>query len=154
MADEKNVAEGFAARAVDLFKDGFNCAEAVTAAVAEHVEPGQRCFPRVATCFGAGIGRRGDFCGALAGALMVVGLRKGRDTGEDSEAKERAYRLADYVVEAFQNRFGDVSCRELTGFNLSDPAGIEAYRREEVHDKLCVVFVAEAVRLAYDAIKS
>jgi len=39
-------------------------------------------LPRVATCFGAGLGRRGEICGALAGALIAFGLQKGRRRGK------------------------------------------------------------------------
>jgi C_GCAxxG_C_C family probable redox protein len=144
--------EALAARAVALFNDGFNCAEAVTTVIADYFQPGQQCFPRVATCFGGGVGRRGEICGALAGAVMAVGLFKGRRPGEGREAEDRAYRLAAQVTEAFRHRFGNVACRELVGIDLTGAEGQETYRREDVHHKYCVEFVAEAARLAHDAI--
>ncbi len=152
MGDEAGGVEALAARAVELFNRDYNCAEAVTVAVGSHFEPEQRCFPRVATCFGGGVGRRGEICGALAGAVMVVGLLKGRRSSEGREAKDRAYQSAEQVVEAFRHRFGNVSCRALIGIDLSDPNGQETYRRKDVHNKFCVEYVAEAARLAHDAI--
>jgi hypothetical protein len=84
---------------------------------------------------------------------MVLGLVKGRRSGEGPEAKDRAYRLAEQVVEAFRGRFGDVSCRALIGIDLTSSEGRETFEREDVHNKLCVEYVAEAARLAHDAIR-
>jgi len=111
-------------------------------------------LPRVATCFGAGLGRRGEICGALAGALIAVGLQKGRRRGEGDEAKERSYEFTAQVVESFRDRFGTILCRELIDVDLSDPGGRELYGQNDIRNKYCVDFVAEAVRLAHDAISS
>lgn len=98
--------------------------------------------------------RRGEICGAVAGAVMALGMVKGRGPGEGAEAKDRAYQLAEQVVEAFRSRFGDVACRALIGIDLTVPEGRETFDREDVHYKLCVEYVAEAARLAHDAIVS
>jgi C_GCAxxG_C_C family probable redox protein len=98
------------------------------------------------------VGRRGEICGALAGAVMALGMAKGRKPAEGPEAKDRAYQLAEQVVEAFRGRFRAVSCRSLIGIDLSDREGRETFEREDVHHKLCVEYVAEAARLAHDAI--
>jgi C_GCAxxG_C_C family probable redox protein len=110
-------------------------------------------LPRVATCFGGGLGRRGEICGALAGALIAVGLQKGRRRGEGDEVKERSYKFAAQVVESFRNRFGTILCRELINVDLAEANGREVYRRKDIHNKYCVDFVAEAVRLVCDVVK-
>lgn len=114
----------------------------------------ETCLPRVVTCFGGGLGRRGEICGALAGALVAVGLRHGRREGEGDEAKERSYERAARVVEAFRGRFGTILCRELINVDLSEPEGRETYRRENIRDKHCVDYVTAAVMEAYEAIGS
>jgi hypothetical protein len=85
--------------------------------------------------------------------VMIVGLLKGRRPGEGREAKDRAYQLAEQVVEAFRGRFGEVSCRALIGIDLTTSEGRETFKREDVHHKLCMEYVAEAARLAHDAIR-
>jgi hypothetical protein len=79
---------------------------------------------------------------------------RGRRPGEGREVKDRAYQLAEQVAEAFRGRFGHVACRSLTGEDLSTSEGREAYRRDDTHNKLCVELVAEAARLAHDAIRA
>ncbi len=65
-----------------------------------------------ATGFGAGIGEARELCGALAGAVMAIGLRQG---GIDSgQGTTRAYWPAAYLISAFRERFGTTSCAALT----------------------------------------
>jgi len=96
---------------------------------------------------------RGEVCGALAGALLALGAARGRDDASDHETKEQAYRLAGQVVEAFRHRFGEILCRELIGLDLTDPRGRETYTTDKVHEEKCVEFVAEAARLAHEALR-
>jgi C_GCAxxG_C_C family probable redox protein len=97
--------------------------------------------------------RRGEVCGALTGALLGLGVVRGRDDPSDNESKEQAYRLAAQVVEAFRHRFGDILCRELIGIDLTDPRGRDTYTAEKVHEEKCLEFVAEAARLAHEALR-
>lgn len=113
---------------------------------------GEACLPRVATCFGGGLGRRGEMCGALAGALIAVGLRHGRRKGEGREPKGRAYGLTARIVDDFRERFGTILRRELIKVDLSKPEGRETYRRENIRDEHCVNYVTTAVMAAYEAI--
>jgi C_GCAxxG_C_C family probable redox protein len=46
---------------------------------------------RISQGFGAGIAYTDDICGAVSGAIMVVGLRYGRVTADDKTAKEKTY---------------------------------------------------------------
>ncbi len=146
----ENLSEKVSARAEELFNGGFNCAEAVATAVAEHFKPGQVCFPRAATCFGGGLGRRGETCGALVGALLALGLVKGRDPGEGDEAKKRAYALAETVVEGFRGQAGSVLCRELLGVDLREREGREAFVARDLHHAKCVPLVVAAARLGFE----
>jgi hypothetical protein len=45
-------------------------------------------------------------------------------------------------------------CRELINVDLGDANGREVYGRKDIHNKYCVDFVAEAVRIAHEVIKS
>jgi C_GCAxxG_C_C family probable redox protein len=147
-------AEALAKVAVDLFCEGYNCAEAVATAVSRHFGEGESCLPRAATCFGGGMGRQGEVCGALSGALIAVGLRHGRREGDGREAKERAYERGASVVRAFRERFETVLCGELIGVDLNEAEGRERYRRENIRDKYCVDYVRSAAVAAYKAITS
>jgi C_GCAxxG_C_C family probable redox protein len=93
-------------------------------------------------------------CGALAGAIIAVGLGCGRRKGEGDEAKERSYERVGRLVDSFRRRFGTALCRDLIDADLSRPEGREIYRRENIKEKFCVNYVKAAARAAYEAIFS
>ena len=87
-------------RAVDLFKQGFSCSQAVAAVFAEdNGLPVATAF-RIAQGFGGGMARLAETCGAVTGAFMIIGLKHGRTRPEDEAAKERTYALVQELVPA------------------------------------------------------
>ncbi len=110
-------------RALSAFDEGFNCSQSVFSAFAPELGLGREMALRVATAFGGGMGHRGDTCGAVTGAFMVIGLRHGRVRAEDTETRDRAYSLVNRFAGEFEARRGSIVCRELLGFDLSTPEG-------------------------------
>ena len=100
-------------RAFELHDGGYHCAEAVFLAVAEaRGGLAKGMSPRVATCFGGGVGRtHEELCGALAGGLMALGFLNGRDG--QGENWDRAAGLAAAFREDFIARFGASACKEV-----------------------------------------
>jgi len=70
-------------RMADFAARRLNCAETVLYIVCEHLGETGDFYPRIATPFGGGIGNRQEMCGALSGALMAIGLLRGRSLGGD-----------------------------------------------------------------------
>jgi len=128
--------------AVEQFDRGYNCAEAMLLALA----PGAMTEPQCAgTAFGGGIARRGLTCGCLTGCAVAVGLRLGRTSPDDKHTKERVYSVINGVFRRFEDEFGTLECRKLTGldFNQENPQG----ELDRVHAEVCsrlVRFVADA----------
>jgi len=56
---------------------------------------------RISAVFGGGIARTGGACGALSGALMVLGLEYGM-AQPNPAIKERSYEIARQFVERFR----------------------------------------------------
>ena len=98
---------------------------------------------RIAAPFGAGMARQGEVCGALSGALMVLGLQYGQDR---PDGKEQTYRMAHEFMEIFRERHGALRCRDLVGHDISTPEGLQAARDANVFASLCPVFVDETAR--------
>jgi C_GCAxxG_C_C family probable redox protein len=125
-------------KAVELFDSGFNCAEAVLFALSQKFNQKSSLIPRIATGFGAGVGRSGQTCGALSGAVMAIGLLKGCDKGEEErEKRNAAYVNVRQMIEDFEKEFGSNQCRMLTQCDLQTHEGQEKYRHEELRKKLC-----------------
>jgi C_GCAxxG_C_C family probable redox protein len=142
-----------AERAVGLYVSGFNCAEAALLALSEEFGKKVSVIPRIATGFGGGIGRTGQFCGALSGAVMAVGLQVGCDRAEEKEKRSAAAEGVRQMVVEFEKEFGASQCRVLTGCDLYTKEGREKYERLELRKTLCprlvrwtVDYVAEKYR--------
>ena len=132
-------------KAKENFKIGFNCAESVLKSLTE--EMGIECsgIPKIATGFGAGLGRHGEICGAITGAVMALGLTYGRSDTKDPEAKENAYAIVDGFIKAFESKFKNVRCIDLTDCNMLTSEGLQKAKDDNVHKNVCtdlVVFAA------------
>ena len=124
-----------------------NCSQAILMAFGPELGLPRSLAPKIAAPFGAGIGRLGQTCGAVSGALMVLGLLVGRTDLSSVEQKELSYTLAGEFMAEFSRRRGSTQCRQLLGIDLSLPQGLEQARKEGVFDTLCPELVREAGKI-------
>ena len=136
-------------KAIALFKQGFNCSQAVFAACADiYGIEDETLALRLAASFGGGIGRMRLTCGAACGMFMLAGLENGSAIEGDAEGKKQNYALVQSLAEKFKQENGSLICSELLGIapKPQDPAPearTEAYYRK----RPCVEMVASAVRI-------
>jgi len=107
--------------------------------------------PEIAFCFAGGIGNSGAVCGAVAGAAMAIGLKKGR--AKTMEEGLRTLGVAQEFRRRFEAEMGTITCRELTGADLSTEEGIEQYMSSDTPLTVCFPAVALAHRLAVDLLR-
>jgi C_GCAxxG_C_C family probable redox protein len=103
-------------------------------------------IPRIATPFAAGMARTGEVCGAVVGALMCIGIKHGRD--DLTQSDDEALRLGRRFLRAFQEEMGNLRCRDLTGFDLTTPEGLEAISASDVPVRVCL----RAVGFTYETV--
>jgi C_GCAxxG_C_C family probable redox protein len=133
--------------AVQSFRQGFSCSQAVLAAFGESLGLARERALQISQAFGGGMARLGLTCGAVTGALMAVGLKYGRTRPEDEAAKEKTYALVRELIRKFETRHGSIVCRELIGVDLSSPQGHSLASERGVFGTLCPKFVASAVEI-------
>ncbi len=129
-------------RAVELFKDGFNCSQAVVGAFAKDIGLDEKTAMKISAGFGGGVGRTGEICGALSGVSIVAGMLYGAVDGRDAESKAHTYEEIQRVLKAFKEKYVFVTCRELKNPPKNDENGISYKRRP------CINIVEDAVLLA------
>lgn len=112
-------------RAADLMGEGYNCAQAVSTTYGTRFGVPEETLSRIASPFGGGIGRTDNICGAVSGAVMVLGLKFGGKNAADREAKTKASILANEFIEEYRRLYGSVSCTGLLGYNISKPEDME-----------------------------
>lgn len=145
----ENIEEAAAA----FFNEGFNCAESTLLALADYAKIESNLIPKLASGFGGGLGRYGETCGAVTGAVMAIGAVHGRakTEGSNQEAKEKIYSLVQIFLNKFKKKYGSLKCIDLSGCNMLTPEGLEKFKNENVHANICsglVMFaVSEALKL-------
>ena len=107
-------------KSADYFKNGFNCSQAVFATFARDFDLSEEMALRLGTQFGGGA-RKGEMCGAVSGALMVLGLKYGHSHYNAPEEKANAYKIAEEFMNRFIEKNRTVVCRELLGYDVSKP---------------------------------
>ena len=84
-------------KAVEYYNNNFNCSQGVFTSFATEMGMDEKLALKLATNFGGGE-RKGELCGAVAGALMVLGLRCGHCDSEDIEGKSNVFENV-YTIE-------------------------------------------------------
>ncbi len=122
-------------KAIELFMQGANCAQAVFTAFAPLTGMDEGLSLRISAPFGGGLGRQREVCGAVSGMCMAAGVLYGYDDLSDADAKAAHYRLVQELCAAFRERFGTIICRELLDeprtltFSAPSPRTEEYYRQ-------------------------
>jgi C_GCAxxG_C_C family probable redox protein len=129
------------------FNEGYRCSQSVLLAFAEELGLDFVTAAKLSSAFGGGIARSGRICGAVSGALMVLGLRYGNSLPNDQGAKEATYALARRYMDEFAKRHGSVDCPGLLGCDIGTPAGMQQARERNLFATQCPVYVADAVSI-------
>ncbi|MFP3951732.1 MAG: C-GCAxxG-C-C family (seleno)protein [Candidatus Bathyarchaeia archaeon] len=80
------------------------CSQSVLLALQEGLKIGNLDSFKAATVLSGGVARRGETCGALLGALMALGLVKGRENIEDTSTYVEAMGPANDIADEFMSR--------------------------------------------------
>lgn len=112
-------------KAARLFKEGYNCSQAVFVAYADRYGMDEEMALKISASFGGGMGRMREVCGAVSGMFLVAGLETGCTEGKDVQGKKANYDMVQKLAEAYKKENGSIICRELLGL-VPMPAREEA----------------------------
>lgn len=96
-------------RAEALFRNGYNCSQAVFCTFAEDLGLTQEQASRISIGLGGGVGRMREICGAISGAAMLVGLAR------PDYDKAKVYETVREITTEFQKKHNSVICKDLLG---------------------------------------
>jgi len=133
--------------AAALFTAGYSCSQAVCTAFAEDFGIDRATALRLSCGFGGGMAHTGNTCGAITGALMVIGMKYGRTEVGDLAAKEKTYTLANAFITEFLRREHATGCTDLIGLDLSDPKNIITARENGLFRSKCMRYVRDAAEI-------
>ena len=133
-------------QAVSTFQSGFNCSQAILGTYGPDYGLSELDSIKVSCGFGGGM-RRGDTCGAVSGAVMVLGLRFGPKNISDTSAKNDVYSKVIEFCSHFESRCGSIVCRELLGCDISTKEGMKHARDKNLFETVCSKLVQTAAEI-------
>lgn len=122
-----------ATRALDAFRGGRTCAQAVLAAYGPDLGVPQALADDLAKAFVGGMAFSGGTCGVVTAAFMVLGLRF------DGEA---AVARGNLLAERFTDKYGTLACNGLLGCDISTGAGRRFMKEQGLRETRCAGLVA------------
>jgi C_GCAxxG_C_C family probable redox protein len=137
-------------QAKELFLSGNNCAQSVLISFAEDLKFSKELALKMAAGFGGGMGKQQETCGAVTGAIMVLGLLKGEDVNNNDELKASAYGAVKDLTRDFVAEYKTTNCRELIGCDLNTPEGSAKFKDDKIMENVCVNCVKKAVQIVED----
>jgi len=133
--------------AMEIFASGFNCAQAVLGSHSSDLGLDLALAKKIAGAFGGGMAYRGEVCGAVSGAIMLIGLKYGKHIEGDNEAKEKTYRIAGEYLAKFKKEYGSTKCSDLIKYDLSNDEELKKAREAGVFKTICPLLVKRSVEL-------
>jgi len=139
--------------AVKYFCDGFNCSQAVLISHSEELGLDKENALKVSCAFGGGMGHIGETCGAVTGALMVIGLKYGKYKIEDTASKEKTYSLVKKYTNEFKKLHGSIKCKDLLPYDISISEELKKAKEANVFTTICPKLVESSVAIVEKVIK-
>lgn len=139
-------------KAVEYYGNNFNCSQGVFTAFATEYGIDEKLALKLGTDFGGGA-RKGELCGAVSGALMVLGLRCGHCDSNDLASKQKAYAISEEFTNRFIAKNGSVVCRELLGYDLTKEEDKSVIKEKNLFRTFCPSMVRSAAEILDEMIE-
>lgn len=130
----------------DLFMQGIDCSQVVTGQFAEQMQMDQDQARKVSACFGGGM-MCGETCGAVTGALMVIGMVYGHSREGDQEQKNIMSEKTAQFKKMFLEKYPSSMCRELLGHDISKPGEMEKVLEKGLLFDFCPEVVENTIEI-------
>ena len=138
----------YAEKAEKLFREGYNCSQAVVLAFSDLTGLDKNTAARLSSSFGGGFGRLREVCGAFSGISLVLGLLCGYGETDNPERKKEHYALIQEAAKRFREKNGSIICRELLSGVETSGGGVPEPRTPDFYKKRpCAGIVSSAAEI-------
>jgi C_GCAxxG_C_C family probable redox protein len=134
-------------RAVSCFKEGFACSQSIFSTYGDVFGLHRDVALKISCAFGGGMAGLGETCGAVTGALMVIGLKYGKEKSDDNVAKEKTYKFAREFINKFKSLNGSIKCKELLNCDISTPEGMKVAKEKNLFTTICPKLVRDSAEI-------
>jgi C_GCAxxG_C_C family probable redox protein len=132
--------------AAEFFRNGFLCSQAVLATFCDSYGLDRNSALKIACGLGSGM-RCSEVCGAVSGAVLVIGLKYGHTDAQDRTAKKVCDAKVEEFIRVFTERNRHITCRDILGCDVSTPEGRKNAVDAKLFATVCVDTVAGAATI-------
>ena len=117
---------------------------------------------RAASGLAAGVGRQGETCGAVTGAILAISALNGRefDAIGETAARNKTFNLCYRFVDKFKAEYGSIQCREIQEklygrkYEMSKLEDFQAFLADGGHEPQgCPAVVGNAAKWAVEVLE-
>ena len=91
--------------------------------------------------------RMGKTCGAVTGAVMVLGLRYAKADCDELGSREKVYKAVRQFTSRFRERHDSPLCKDLLGVDISTHEGMEVAIEKNLFREVCPKLVRDAAEI-------
>ncbi|HML38282.1 MAG TPA: C-GCAxxG-C-C family protein [Bacillota bacterium] len=137
-------------RAEALQQEDYCCCQCVVGSLCEEFGVDRITALRFAGAFGSGIGRSGETCGAITGAMMLIGLKMGKRLPSDP-GDARCYEVTLEFMRRFKELHdGKFKCRDLLGVDITTDEGFDYILENDLFTSKCRGFIRDGAEIIAD----
>lgn len=125
---------------------GLDCGQTVITCFSDELGLDESTVQKLSSAFGGGM-YCGDTCGAVIGALMVLGMKYGFHKPVVFSDKNMIHDKTIEFRHRFEARRGSCICRDLLGADLSTPTGIAVIQQKKLLSELCPEIIFDAIEI-------
>ena len=129
-------------KASEYYAGGWYCSQAILGAFCESYGLDRDTAYKISCGLNSGV-RCAEICGAVSGAVLVIGLKYGN-------SKEICNHKTEEYIKCYKEKHGGVTCGYLLGCDISDPEGKEKAVSENLFKTVCLDMVISAAELLCD----
>jgi C_GCAxxG_C_C family probable redox protein len=130
----------------ELFLQGIDCSQVVAGAFADELEADKKLLRKVSACFGGGM-QCGETCGAVTGALMVLGMKYGHSEEGDTGQKQVMKQKTGEFKRLFGERYPSCICRDLLGHDISKKEELVKVMEQGLLLQFCPKVVEDTIEI-------
>ncbi|MBQ6438804.1 MAG: C_GCAxxG_C_C family protein [Mogibacterium sp.] len=133
----------------ELFMRGQDCSQVVFSHCAHELGISPEDANRLTASFGGGSGI-GETCGAVIGALMVIGMKHGHSGPDDMEQRTILMEKRSEFLRKWNEKRGTCMCRDFLRHDITQPGEFEKVIEEGTMFSLCPELVLDALEILND----
>lgn len=128
---------------------GLDCGQTVFSCFADELGFSEEDTQKIASGFGGGM-FTGETCGAVAGAIMVLGMKYGFSVPVDQGVKALCREKVMEFKRRFTEKRGSCICSSLLGVDMSTEAGHAEAVEKGLLAQICPEIITDAVEILED----